>query len=90
MTEISIYIGKETIVAYAWEEDNTCKYLEVNEVTESKEFRNWTPKAGKSIIDSDLVFSSVQVTEHHCVELKDQKISEETKDRFEKLKKTVS
>ena len=81
-----IYLGKDTIVAYAWEEDKTCKYLEVNEVIESTEFRNWTPRKGKSIIDSDLVFSPAQVTEHRCVELKDQKISQETKERFEKLK----
>ena len=53
-----IYLGKDTIVAYAWEEDKTCEYLEVNEVIESTEFRNWTPRKGKSIIDSDLVFFS--------------------------------
>ena len=41
----------------------------------------------KSIIDSDLVFSPAQVTEHCHVELKDQEISQETKDRFEKLKR---
>ena len=81
-----IYLGKDTVMVYAWEEDKTCKYLEVNEVIESTEFRNWTPRKGKSIIDSDLVFSPAQVTEHCCVELKDQEISQETKDRFEKLK----
>ena len=32
------------------------------------------------------MFSPAQVTEHRCVELKDQEISEETKQRFEKLK----
>ena len=31
--------------------------------------------------------SSAQVTEHHCVELKDQDISQETSERLEKLKK---
>ena len=41
---------------------------------------------GKSIIESDLVFSPAQVTEHRCVELKDQEISKETRERFEKLK----
>ena len=80
-----IYLGKNTIVAYAWEEDKTCEYLEVNEVIESTEFRNWTPRTGKSIIDSDLVFSPAQVTEHRCVELRDQEISQETRNRFEKL-----
>ena len=82
-----IYLGKDTIIAYAWEEDKTCEYLEVSEVIESKEFRNWTPKTGKSIIDADLVFSPAQVTEHCHMELKDQEISEETMNRFEKLKK---
>ena len=41
---------------------------------------------GRSIVESDLVFSPAQVTEHRCVELKDQEISEETKQRVEKLK----
>ena len=81
-----IYLGKDTIVAYAWEEDKTCEYLEVNEIVESAEFRNWTSTKGKSITESDLVFSPAQVTEHCCVELKDQDISQETKERFKKLK----
>ena len=73
-------------MAYAQEEDKTCEYLEVNEIIESAEFRNWTSTKGKSITQSDLVFSPAQVTEHHHVELKDQEISQETKERFEKLK----
>ena len=77
-----IYLCKDTILGYAQEENK-----HVNQNIKSKEFRNWTPKTGKTIIDSNLVFSPAQVTEHHCVELKDQEISEETKDRFEKLKK---
>ena len=40
----------------------------------------------KNITESDLVFSPAQVTEHCCVELKDQDISQETKERFEELK----
>ena len=32
------------------------------------------------------MFSPVQVTEHHHVELRDQEISQETRERFEKLK----
>ena len=47
-----IYLGKDT----AWEEDKTCKYLEVNEIVESTEFRNWISTKGKSIIESNLVF----------------------------------
>ena len=81
-----IYLGKDTIVAYAWEENKTCEYLEVNEIVESTEFRNWTLTKVKSIIESDLVFSPAQVTEHCRVELKDQEILQETKVRFEKLK----
>ena len=37
-----IYLGKDTIVAYAQEEDKTCEYLEVNKIVESAEFKNWT------------------------------------------------
>ena len=81
-----IYLGKDTIMAYAWEEDKTCEYLEVNEIVESAEFRNWTSTKGKSIIESNLVFSPAQVTKHHHVELKDQEILQETKGRFEKHK----
>ena len=73
-------------MAYAWEEDKTCEYLEVNEIVESAEFRNWTLTKGKSITKSNLVFSPAQVTEHCHVELKDLEISQETKERFEKLK----
>ena len=71
-----IYLGKDTVVAYPWEEDKTCEYLEVNEVIKSTEYRNWTPRQRKSIVDLDLVFSPAQVTEHCHVELKDQKISQ--------------
>ena len=81
-----IYLSKDTVVAYTWEEDKNFEYLEVNEVIESTEFHNWTPRQRKNIIDSDLVFSTAQITEHCCVEPKDQEISQETKDRFEKLK----
>ena len=46
-----IYLGNDTIMAYAWEEDKTCEYLEVNEIVESTELRNWTSTKGKSITD---------------------------------------
>ena len=39
------------------------------------------------MVTSDLVYSPAQVTEHRCVELKDQSISEDTKRRFEELEK---
>ena len=35
-----IYLGKDTAMAYAWEQDKNCEYLEVNEVIESTEFSN--------------------------------------------------
>ena len=38
------------------------------------------------MITSDLVYSPAQVTEHRCMELKDQSISEDTKRKFEELK----
>ena len=38
------------------------------------------------MVTSDLVYSPAQVTEHRCMELKDQNISEEMKKRFEELK----
>ena len=82
-----IYISKDTVVAYAKDEDATCEYLEVNEVIESTEFHNWTPRPRPNVVDSDLVFSPAQDTEYHHVKLKDQHISQETKDRFEELKK---
>ena len=63
----------------------TCEYLKVNEVIESTECRHWTPRQRKNIADLDLVFSPAQVTKHHHLELKDHKISQETKDRFVKL-----
>ena len=81
-----IYLGKDTIVAYAREEDKTCDYLEINEIMELTDLKKRTPTRGKSIVESDLVFSPAQVTEHHCVELKDQEITQETRERFEKLK----
>ena len=38
------------------------------------------------MVTSDLVYSPAQVTEHRCIELKDQNISEDTKRKFEELK----
>ena len=47
-----IYLGKDTIMVYAQEEDKTCKYLEVNEIIELTEFKNLTSTKGKSIMSS--------------------------------------
>ena len=82
-----IYISKDTIVTYAHKEDKSYEYLKVNVVIECTDFQNWTPRQRKNIIDSDLGFSPAQVTEHHCVELKDQDVLQETRDRFGMLKK---
>ena len=81
-----IYLGKDTIVAYESEEDKTCNYLEIKEITELADLKRRSPTIGKSIVESDLVFSPAQVTEHRCVELKDQEITQEMRERFEKLK----
>ena len=52
-----IYLGKDTVVAYAREEDKTCNYLEINEITELADLKRGSPTKGKSIVESDLVFS---------------------------------
>ena len=46
---------------------------------------DWMPK--KKIVNSDLVYSPAQVTEHRRVELKDQDVPEAMRQEFEKLKK---
>ena len=84
--ERDVYLGKDTAVAYAREEDKSCDYLEINEIIQLTDFQKDLPTKGRSILESDLVFSPAQVTEHQCVELKDQEISEQTKQKFEKLK----
>ena len=84
-----IYLGKDTIVAYVWEEDNTCEYLEVNEIVELEEFRNWTSKKSKSSTESDSVFSPAQVTEHCCVELKDQDIHKKPRRGSKNLRRNI-
>ena len=86
-----IYLGKDTAMAYAWVEDKTCEYLEVNEALSPQSTETGLQgRQRKSIVNSDLVFSPAQVTEHGRVELKDHKISQETKDRFVKLKEQYS
>ena len=59
-----IYLGKDTVVAYAREEDKTYNYLEINEIVELADLRKEYPTKGKRIVESDLVFSPAQVTEH--------------------------
>ena len=82
----TIYIGKDTPVAYIKGEDAGCKYLEVNEIIKDIWGINWQPPHAHKMVTSDLVYSPAQVTEHRCVELKDQNISEGTRRKFEELK----
>ena len=81
-----VYLGKDTVMAYAREEDKSCDYLEINEIVQLADVKKDLSTKGKSIVELDLVFYPAQVTEHRRVELKDQEISKETKQRFEKLK----
>ena len=50
-----IYLGKDTIMAHAREEDKTCDYLEIKEIIELTDLKRRTPAKGKSIVESDLV-----------------------------------
>ena len=82
----TIYIGKNTLVAYIKGEEADCEYLEVNEIIEDIQGINWKPPHECKMVTSDLVYSPAQVTEHRCMELKDQNISEEMRKKFEELK----
>ena len=82
----TIYIGRDTPVAYIKGEDAGCEYLEVNEIIEDVWGINWQPPHAGKMVTSDLVYSPAQVTEHRRVELKDQSISEDTKRKFKELK----
>ena len=82
----TIYIGKDTPVAFIKGEDAGCKYLEVDEIIEDIWGINWQPPRECKMVTSDLVYCPAQVTEHRCMELKDQNISEEMKKKFEELK----
>ena len=82
----TIYIGRDTPMAYIKGADAGCEYLEVNEIIEDVWGINWQPPHTCKMVTSDLVYSPAQVTEHRCMELKDQSISEDTKRKFEELK----
>ena len=62
--ERDVYLGKDTIVAYAREEDKSCDYLEINEIVQLTDLQKDLPTKGRSILESDLVLSPAQVTEH--------------------------
>ena len=59
----TVYIKKDTPVAYIHEEDASCEYLEVNEIVESTQGINWQPPHNRKIVKYDLVYSPAQVTE---------------------------
>ena len=59
-----IYLGKNTIIAFTREEDKSCDYLEINEIIELTDLKNDFSTNSRSIVESDLVFSPAQVTEH--------------------------
>ena len=82
----TIYIGRDTLIAYIKGEDASCEYLEVNEIIEDVWVINWQPPHTCKMVTSDLVYSPAQVTEHRHMELKNQDISEDTKRKFEELK----
>ena len=82
----TIYTGRDTPVADIKSADAGCEYLEVNEIIEDVRGINWQPPHACKMVTSDLVYSPAQVTEHRCIELNDQNISEDTKWRFKELK----
>ena len=71
----TIYLGRDTPIAYIKSEDASCKYLEVNEIIEDVQGINWQPPCTHKMVTSDLVYSPAQVTEHRRMELKDKDIS---------------
>ena len=56
-----IYLGKDTIVVHAQEEDKTCEYLEINKIIEPTDFKKGTSTKGKSSVESDLVFLQLRL-----------------------------
>ena len=82
----TIYIGRDTPIAYIKGEDASCEYLDINEIIEDVQGINWQPPHTRKMVTSDLVYSPAQVTEHRHVELKDQNIPEDTRRKFEELK----
>ena len=81
-----MYIKRDTPIAYIHEEDVSCEYMEVNKIVESTQGINWQPPHNRKIVNSDLVYSPTQITEHCRVELKDHDALEKIKQQFEELK----
>ena len=82
----SVYIKKDKLIAYIHEKVVSCEYLEVNKIVESTQGINWQPPCNSKVVNSDLVYSPMQITEHCRVELKYHNALEETKQQFEELK----
>ena len=75
-----VYIGNDMPLAYTKSEDALCEYLEVNEIYEEPvQGINWCPPSKCKVVSSDVVYSPAQIKEHLQVQLKDQDVSEETK-----------
>ena len=70
----TIYIGRDTLIAYIKAEDASCECLEVNEIIEDVWGINWQPPHTCKMVTSDLVYSPAQ------------HISENTRRKFEELK----
>ena len=66
----TIYLGRDTPIAYIKGEDASCEYLEVNEIIEDVRGINWQPPHTLKMVISDLDYSPAQVIEHRCVGLK--------------------
>ena len=60
----TIYLGRDTPIAYIKGEDASCEYLEVNEIIEDVRGINWQPPRTRKMVTSDLVYFPAQVTEH--------------------------
>ena len=56
----TIYIGRDTLIAYIKGEDASCEYLEVNEIIEDVRGINWQPPHTRKMVTSDLVYSPAQ------------------------------
>ena len=51
----TIYLGRDTLIAYIKGEDASCEYLEVNEIIEDVWGINWQPPHTRKMVTSDLV-----------------------------------
>ena len=45
--ERDVYLGKDTVVAYAREEDKSCNYLEINELAQLPDLKRDRPTTGR-------------------------------------------